>query len=85
MTTCWSPPLWVCFGDREVRTTFEGDKIRFQRPITFEVHGRAGEPCPRCGAALLRVSYESYEVVYCAPCQTGSRMLADRRMSKLLK
>ncbi|HUV11933.1 MAG TPA: DNA-formamidopyrimidine glycosylase family protein [Acidimicrobiia bacterium] len=51
----------------------------------FEVHGRAGEPCPRCGTALLRVSYESYEVVYCAPCQTGSKVLADRRMSKLLK
>lgn len=51
----------------------------------FEVHGRAGEPCPRCGAMLLRVSYESYEVVYCAPCQTGSKVLADRRMSKLLK
>ena len=51
----------------------------------FEVHGRAGEPCPRCGAVLLRVSYESYEVVYCAPCQTGSKVLADRRMSKLLK
>jgi len=51
----------------------------------FEVHGRAGDPCPRCGATLLRVSYESYEVVYCAPCQTGSKILADRRMSKLLK
>ncbi len=51
----------------------------------FEVHGRAGDPCPRCGAALLRVSYESYEVVYCAPCQTGSKVLADRRLSKLLK
>lgn len=51
----------------------------------FEVHGRAGEPCPRCDATLLRVSYESYEVVYCAPCQTGSKVLADRRMSKLLK
>lgn len=51
----------------------------------FEVHGRAGDPCPRCGATLLRVSYESYEVVYCAPCQTGSKVLADRRMSKLLK
>ena len=51
----------------------------------FEVHGRAGEPCPRCSATLLRVSYESYEVVYCAPCQTRSKVLADRRMSKLLK
>ena len=51
----------------------------------FEVHGRAGTPCPRCGADLLRVSYESHEVVYCAPCQTGGKVLADRRMSRLLK
>jgi len=51
----------------------------------FEVHGRAGTPCPRCGAELLRVSYESHEVVYCAPCQTGAKVLADRRMSRLLK
>jgi len=51
----------------------------------FEVHGRAGTPCPRCGAELLRVSYESHEVVYCAPCQTGGKVLADRRMSRLLK
>jgi len=51
----------------------------------FEVHGRAGTPCPRCGAELLRVSYESHEVVYCAPCQTGGKALADRRMSRLLR
>lgn len=51
----------------------------------FEVHGRAGTPCPRCGAELLRVSYESHEVVYCALCQTGGKVLADRRMSRLLK
>jgi len=51
----------------------------------FEVHGRAGTPCPRCGAELRRVSYESHEVVYCPPCQTGAKVLADRRMSRLLK
>ncbi len=51
----------------------------------FEVHGRAGTPCPRCGETLRRVSYESYEVVYCASCQTGGKVLADRRMSRLLK
>jgi formamidopyrimidine-DNA glycosylase len=51
----------------------------------FEVHGRAGTPCPRCGAELHRVSYESYEVVYCPPEQTGGKILADRRMSRLLK
>jgi formamidopyrimidine-DNA glycosylase len=51
----------------------------------FEVHGRAGTPCPRCGAELQRVSYESHEVVYCPEEQTGGKVLADRRMSRLLK
>jgi formamidopyrimidine-DNA glycosylase len=51
----------------------------------FTVHNRAGEPCPRCGADLRRVSYESYEVTYCPTCQTGGKLLADRRMSRLLR
>lgn len=51
----------------------------------FTVHGRAGSPCPRCGETLLRVSYESHEVAYCPACQTEGRVLADRRMSRLLK
>ena len=45
----------------------------------FMVHGRAGEPCPVCGDDLRRVSYESHEVVYCPTCQTGGKILADRR------
>ncbi len=49
------------------------------------VHGRAGQPCPRCGVALARVSYESYEVTYCPACQTEGRVLKDRRLSRLLK
>jgi formamidopyrimidine-DNA glycosylase len=49
------------------------------------VHARHGEPCPRCGARLERVSFEAYEVSYCPPCQTGGRILKDRRMSRLLK
>lgn len=51
----------------------------------FTVHGRFGYPCPRCGADLRRVSYESHEVTYCPACQTGGRILADRRMSRLLR
>jgi formamidopyrimidine-DNA glycosylase len=49
------------------------------------VHKRHGEPCPVCGDTLRRVSYESYEVTYCPTCQTGGKVLADRRLSKLLK
>jgi formamidopyrimidine-DNA glycosylase len=51
----------------------------------FIVHGRSGEPCPRCGADLRRVSYEDYEVTYCPTCQTGGKILADRRLSRLLR
>ena len=51
----------------------------------FTVHGKAGSPCPRCKETLKRVSYESHEVVYCPDCQTGGKVLADRRLSRLVK
>jgi formamidopyrimidine-DNA glycosylase len=51
----------------------------------FTVHGKAGLPCPECGEDLKRVSYESHEVVYCPHCQTGGKVLADRRLSRLVK
>ncbi len=51
----------------------------------FAVHNRWGQPCPACGDTLRRVSYESYEVTYCPTCQTKGKVLADRRMSRLLR
>ena len=51
----------------------------------FSVHNRYGQPCPRCGADLRRVSYESHEVTYCPACQTGGKVLADRRLSRLVR
>jgi formamidopyrimidine-DNA glycosylase len=51
----------------------------------FVVHGKHGVPCPECGTDLQRVSYESHEVVYCPQCQTGGKVLADRRLSRLVK
>ena len=52
----------------------------------FRVHNRFGEPCPTpCGDTLRRVSFESYEMSYCPTCQTGGKVLADRRLSRLLK
>lgn len=51
----------------------------------FIVHGRWGHPCPRCGADLRRVSYERYEITYCPGCQTGGKVLADRRLSRLVR
>jgi formamidopyrimidine-DNA glycosylase len=51
----------------------------------FTVHGRYGEPCPVCGQDLRRVSYESHEVTYCPNCQTDGKVLADRRLSRLIR
>ncbi|MEX0874445.1 MAG: DNA-formamidopyrimidine glycosylase family protein [Actinomycetota bacterium] len=49
------------------------------------VHNRAGEPCPVCASDLRRVSFESHEITYCPTCQTGGKILADRRMSRLIR
>jgi formamidopyrimidine-DNA glycosylase len=49
------------------------------------VHGRSGTPCPVCGDDLRRVSFESHEITYCPTCQTGGRILADRRLSRLVR
>lgn len=49
------------------------------------VHGRYGQPCPVCGAPVQRIRYADNETNYCARCQTGGRLLADRAMSRLLK
>lgn len=49
----------------------------------FAVHGKAGEPCPRCGARILRISFRDSETCYCPDCQNEGRALADRRRSRL--
>ncbi len=54
-------------------------------PLPLEVHRRAGEACPRCGATIEAVHYESYVMCYCPVDQTGGRVLKDRRLSRLLK
>jgi formamidopyrimidine-DNA glycosylase len=51
----------------------------------MSVHGRFGEPCPDCGAAVQRIRFADSECNYCAVCQTGGRLLADRSLSRLLK
>ena len=63
---------------------------RFPEQVTafhpeMAVHGRYGQPCPICGAAVQRIVYASNESNYCATCQTGGKLLADRAMSRLLK
>jgi formamidopyrimidine-DNA glycosylase len=51
----------------------------------YRVHNHLGEPCYVCGAPIARVDYEEHTVFYCPTCQTGGRVLKDRRLSKLLK
>jgi formamidopyrimidine-DNA glycosylase len=51
----------------------------------FAVHGRYGKPCPVCGAPVQRIVHADNETNYCARCQTGGRLLADRALSRLLK
>jgi formamidopyrimidine-DNA glycosylase len=54
-------------------------------PMPLTVHRRNGEPCPRCGDTLEAVFYEDYVMCYCPTCQTGGKLLKDRRLSRLLK
>jgi formamidopyrimidine-DNA glycosylase len=51
----------------------------------YRIHGHFGEPCPRCGDTLRRVDFEEHTITYCPSCQTGGRVLKDRRLSRLLR
>jgi formamidopyrimidine-DNA glycosylase len=59
-------------------------KVTAFRP-EMAVHGRYKEPCPACGAPVQRIAYADNEANYCARCQTGGRLLADRALSRLLR
>ena len=52
---------------------------------TYRVHDRLGEPCHVCGTPLARVDFEEHTIYYCPSCQTGGRLLKDRRLSRLLR
>jgi formamidopyrimidine-DNA glycosylase len=52
---------------------------------TYRVHKKLSEPCYRCGTPIARVDYEEHTVFYCPRCQTGGRVLKDRRLSRLLR
>ena len=63
----------------ELRIAGKGDDV------VYLVHGRFGEPCPRCGETLQRVDFEEHTITYCPAEQTGGRILKDRRLSRLLR
>jgi len=63
----------------ELREQGKGD------PVVYLVHNRLGEPCPQCGTPIARVDFEEHTIYYCPSCQTGGRLLKDRRLSRLLR
>ncbi len=62
-----------------------GDTIPDKMPMPLQVHRRAGEDCPRCGARIEAIHFKDYVMCYCPEEQTGGRVLKDRRLSRLLK
>lgn len=72
--------------DTLVRETGDGfpEKVSAFRD-GMAVHGRYGKPCPTCGSPIQRIRYASNEANYCARCQTGGKLLADRSLSRILK
>jgi formamidopyrimidine-DNA glycosylase len=73
---------WLAKLQSEARHTFP-EKVTAFRP-DFAVHGRFGQPCPRCSAPIQRIRYADNETDYCPTCQTGGKLLADRSLSRLL-
>ena len=73
---------WIDRLRREAGDDFPEGVTAFRPDMA--VHGRYGQPCPDCGAPVQRIVYAENETNYCARCQTGGRMLADRSLSRLL-
>jgi formamidopyrimidine-DNA glycosylase len=74
--------LWIDRLRQEVESHFPEKVTAFRQGMA--VHGRYGEPCPRCGNKVLRIRYADRETNYCPTCQTGGKVLADRSLSRLL-
>jgi formamidopyrimidine-DNA glycosylase len=74
---------WIARLQQETGDAFP-EKVTAFRP-GMAVHGRYREPCPVCGAPVQRIRYAANEANYCATCQTGGRLLADRSLSRLLR
>jgi len=74
--------LWIDRLRAEAEKAFPEKVTAFRNNMA--VHGRYGLPCPRCGDKVLRIRYADKETNYCARCQTGGKVLADRSLSRLL-
>lgn len=73
---------WMERLNAEARKKFPEGVTAFRPEMS--VHGRFGQACPRCGAPIQRIRYADNETNYCAKCQTGGKVLADRGLSRLL-
>jgi formamidopyrimidine-DNA glycosylase len=74
--------LWIDRLRAEAEAGFPEKVTAFRKEMA--VHGRYGQPCPRCGEKIQRIRYADNETNYCARCQTGGKVLADRGLSRLL-
>ena len=74
---------WIDRLRKDVRGGFPEKVTAFHDEMA--VHGRFKKPCPVCGSPVQRIVYAANECNYCARCQTGGRLLADRSLSRLLK
>jgi formamidopyrimidine-DNA glycosylase len=74
--------LWIDRLRKEAEAGFPENVTAFRKDMA--VHGRYGQPCPRCGEKIQRIRYANNETNYCARCQTGGKVLADRSLSRLL-
>jgi formamidopyrimidine-DNA glycosylase len=82
MATRQTLTLWIDRFQKDAAASFP-EKVTAFRP-DMAAHGRFGEPCPRCGEKIQRIRYADHETNYCARCQTGGKVLADRSLSRLL-
>lgn len=73
---------WIDELHKEAQRGFPEKVTAFRKDMA--VHGRYGQPCPRCGEKVQRIRYADNETNYCARCQTGGKVLADRSLSRLL-
>ena len=75
--------LWIERLRDEAKAAFPEKVTAFRKDMA--VHGRYGQPCPRCGEPIQRIRYADNETDYCVRCQTGGKLLADRSLSRLLR
>jgi formamidopyrimidine-DNA glycosylase len=71
--------------DEELSRGLEARERGAKDAAVYRIHNHLGEPCPDCGTPLARVDYEEHTIYYCPKCQTGGRVLKDRRLSRLLR